>query len=157
MADVLTFRVEIEQTTPTPTPDPEPEPVDCEEYGRVTRIYASGYQRTRGHLSRLTRGERRCLVVDFNGAIPMSRSIASVTWRTNHPHALSMASARIAGRTAVVDVHAQSGGRAVVKVEATLDNGEVYPQMVEILIQGSPWFEGEATPAEGVRTLTATA
>lgn len=146
------FRVEVLRDTPQPQPV-----TTCEEYGRVTRIFVSGYQRARGHVARLTRGERRCLVVDFNGAIPLSRSIASVTWRVQNSYAAALSGARIVGREAVVDLRAQQGGRALIKCEATLDNGEAYMQMVEVRIDGAPWYEGESQPVEGPRVLTVTA
>lgn len=139
---------------------PPVEPVavtECEEIGPATRVNVSAYQRTRGVLSRLVRGERRCLVVNFNGAIPATRSIASAVIRTNQPHAVSMTSPRIVGREVIVDLSAQAGGHAEVKVEATLDNGERYTQGLVVHVQGSPWFEGETTQAQGVRTLTVTA
>lgn len=131
----------------------------CEEHGRVTRAYVSGYQRTRIHGSRLVRGERRCLVADFNGAIPPARSIASVTWRTNQHHAISMANAQIVdgGREVIVDITAQAGAGATIKCEVTLDNGEVYNQLFHVTVLPAPWFTGETTPASGPQALTATA
>lgn len=150
MAILIQFTPEYLVEAPVP-PDPEP----CEELGRVTRAYVSGYQRDRIHRSRLVRGEKRCLVANFNGAIPPARTIASVTWRTNQYQAVFMANARIVGREVAVDITAQIGGPAWVKCEATLDNGEVYNQLFTIEVRHAPWFAGETNPASGPSVLTA--
>ena len=131
----------------------------CTELGRVTRCYVSGYQRARVHDSRLVRGESRCLVANFNGAIPPGRTIASVTWRTNQYQSVYMANARIpeGAREVAVDITAQTGSRAWVKCEATMDNGEVYTQLFTIEVLGSPWFACETAPSIGPSVLTAEA
>lgn len=143
-----------------PPVDPPVEPVisPCDEMGRVTRAYVSGYTRTRVHESWLVRGERRCLVANFNGAIPKARSIASATWRTNQGASAILSNARIidGGRSAAVDMLAGWGGVALVKVDALLDNGEVYNQVFHIGIQGDHWFPGESAPQPGPTQLTVT-
>ena len=107
----FTFNVEIDVAAPVPPPDPVEPAADCEEHGRATRAYVSGYQRTRIHRARLVRGERRCLIADFNGAIPAGRTITSVTWRTNQPAGaiLSDAGIVVGGRKVRVDLTAGSG------------------------------------------------
>lgn len=129
---------------------------DCAELGRVTRVYASGYDRARIHDGRLVRGESRCLVVEFNGAIPAVRTITSVTWRCNNPAAIVMSNARIqtGARSVAVDVLAGWGCDTAIKCEATFDNGEVYAQLIRLAVQDAPWFQGETTPTNGPTTLT---
>lgn len=152
-SDTYAFLIEVE------TPDPDP--VErCEELGRVTRAYVSGYQRARTHRSWMVRGERRCLTADFNGAIPKSRTIASVTWRCNIPQCVFMRDAAIVdgGREVRVDVTAQLGAECWIKCEATLDNGEVYNQVFVLYVRNSPWFMGEVAPqSTGPYELTVTA
>lgn len=131
-----------------------PPVVACAELGRVTRAYVSGYQRDRVHASRLVRGEKRCLVANFNGAIPAARTIASVTWRCEQNYTLAMANARITGREVAVDVSANWEGCAWVKCVATLDNGEAYTQLFRVFVCAAPWFEGEASPSAGPTVLT---
>jgi hypothetical protein len=148
----------IEVWVDDPPPPPEPEP--CEEHGRVTRAYVSGYQRDRIHRSRLLRGERRCLVANFNGAIPRCRTIARVIWRCDQNQAVYMENARIVreGREVAVDITAQIGWGARVKCEAVLDNGEVYTQLFVIRVVSPPYFMGEPTwYAPGPTELVATA
>lgn len=130
---------------------------DCEEFGRATRAFVSGYQRTRVHESRLVRGEHRCLVANFNGAIPASRSIASATFRNLNPGAVAMSNPRIIGREAGIDITAQWGIGASIKCEVVLDNGEAYNQLFVIRVRQSPWFPGEATPQTGPSVLSVTA
>jgi hypothetical protein len=131
-----------------------PPVVACAELGRVTRAYVSGYQRDRVHASRLVRGEIRCLVANFNGAIPSARSIASVTWRCEQTYTVAMANARITGREVAVDITAQLQGCAWVKCVATLDNGEAYTQMFRLAVCAAPWFDGEQSPSAGPAVLT---
>ena len=128
----------------------------ADELGRTTRVFVSGYTRTRVHHSRVVRGERRCLVADFNGAIPKSRRIVSATWRTNQPHAAILSAPRIKGREVMVDLLAGQG-TAHVKCDVTLDNGEVYNQLFWIRAFTGPWFRGESPATEGPQELTATA
>lgn len=127
----------------------------CDELGRVTRIYASGYDRARVHDGRLVRGESRCLVVDFNGAIPAGRTITSVTWRCSDPTVIMMSNARIpvGARSVAVDVRANLPCDTAIKCEATLDNGEACMQLIRLAVMDSPWF-GDETTASGPTTLT---
>lgn len=129
----------------------------CDEVGPVTRANVSGYDRTSSHVARLVRGERRCLVANFNGAISPSRSIVSATWRSNQPYAVSMADARIKDREVMVNVAAQFGGPGLVKCQVTLDNGEVYNTLFRIEVRQQPWFLGEVSPPIGPYELTVTA
>lgn len=128
----------------------------ADDLGRTTRVFVSGYTRTRVHHSRVVRGERRCLVADFNGAIPKSRRIVSVTWRTNQPYAAILSAPRIKGREVMVDLLAGQG-TAHVKCDVTLDNGEVYNQLFWIRAFTGPWYRGESAATEGPQELTATA
>lgn len=149
MAFVMQFVIEVQEATPVP-----PVPVeDCDEHGRSTRIFASGYDRRRVHVARLFRGEVRCLVVDFNGAIAKTRTIESTTWRSWGDAVLS--SAAIAGRTSLCTLTASRGSR--VKCTVTLDNGEKYVQVIELCVESSPWFEGEQYATAGSKELTVTA
>ncbi len=137
------------------TDGPEPPPATpCEELGRVTRVYVSGYQRTRIHESRIHRGERRCLVANFNGAIPSSRTIASATWRTYANNTAGMANARIVGRDVMIDLEGLYAGCAPIRLEATLDNGERYVQEFVVRVEDIGWFPGEPQPSAGPTTLT---
>lgn len=132
---------------------------DCTDVGRVTRCYVSAYQRDRVHNSRLIRGESRCLVAEFNGAIGPARTITSVTWRCQWPMYAIMSNARVqsSGRSVAVDILANWPGRAWLKCEATLDNGEVYTQLFHIAIADAAWFAEEQATAQGPTSLTATA
>lgn len=142
------------------TPIAQADPVaDCEEYGRVTRAFVSGYQRDRIHYSRIVRGEKRCLVANFNGAIPAGRTIASAIWRCDQPFAVAMANGRIFenSRSSAVDITGQYGAGARIKCQVTLDNGEVYNQLFIVRVLNSPWFQGETAPSAGPYDLTVTA
>lgn len=148
MSILIQFTPEIDSGAP-------PIIASCAELGRVTRIYASGYDRARVHDGRLVRGESRCLLVEFNGAIPAGRTITSVTWRCVEPSVIVMSNARIQAdaRSVAVDVLAQYPCSTAIKCEATLDNGERYMQLIRLAVMDSPWF-GDETQAVGPMTLT---
>ena len=143
----------------TITPDAPPIVAACDEYGRTTRAYVSGYDRTRVHESRLVRGEKRCLVADFNGAIGQGRTIASARVRTDQNWAAVLSNGRIepSNRAVAVDLQAGWGSPAWIKVEATLDNGEVYTQMFRIMLYDRPWFLSEPVPAQGPNEIVVSA
>lgn len=146
--ETYSFLIEVEL--------PEPEPYSCEEYGRATRAYVSGYNRSKVHVARIRRQERRCVVADFNGAIPPSRSIVLVTWRCVQPWVTKMVSAAIDGREATVLVDFQNPGFGAIKATVQLDNGEIYNQIFEFSVLDAPYFL-EGTPVQGPYILTASA
>lgn len=129
----------------------------CDELGRTTTINVSGYNRSSVHDVRVVRGEKRCLVANFNGALPAGRTIASVTWRCVQPYVAIMSNPRIivGQRQVAVDVKANYYSDTVIKCEATLDNGEVMAQLVRMSVMDSPWFEADAVSADGPYVLTA--
>lgn len=142
--------------TPIAQEDP---PVPCEEIGRVTRAFVSAHQRDRVHSSNLIRGEKRCLVANFNGAIPSGRTIASATWRTNENYVVAMANPRIFenDRSTAIDITAIYGYCGAVKCVAVLDNGETYVQLFAVSVRDAPWFADENLPAAGPTVLTVVA
>lgn len=121
---------------------PPPPVVACNEYGRVTRCYVSGYQRDYVHTSRLIIGERRCLLADFNGAISPARTIVKARWRTDFGYICIISNAQIASdqRSTQVTLAANWIGDQMLHLEATLDNGEAYTQMFYVSVSGNPWF-----------------
>lgn len=151
-ANLIQYTPQVQAGTPVVPPT-------CQELGRVTREYVSAYQRGRIHNSRLIRGETRCLVANFNGAIPVGRTITTANWYCLQPYAVAMSNAQITadGRTTQVMIAAQSQGPCTIKVVATLDNGEQYTQMFRIMVRGFPWFVGENVPPIGPYQLTVTA
>ena len=112
----------------------------CEEIGRATRNYVSAHQRDRVFRSNLYAAERRCLVTNFNGAIPVGRSIVSATWQTWDTINCYMAQPQINGREVQVTITAQYSGRCRIRVDATLDNGEVYSAWHVIRVQPAPYL-----------------
>lgn len=141
---------------PAPEPDPPaPEPTPCEELGRVSRAYVSAHDRTRVHGLNLYSRERRCLVANFNGAIPKARTIASAVWDMESPCAVGMSGAAIVGREAQVMLSAVRDGVEWIRCEVTLDNGEVYNQLFRVEVLAGPQFGDTGTA--GPSRLTATA
>lgn len=129
----------------------------CEELGRATRNYVSAYSRDRVHYSSLYAPEVRCLVTDFNGAIPPGRSIVSATWQTWETLTCVMASPEVSARSVQVRITAQYAGRARILVTATLDNGEVYTAWHMVRVNPAPYFSSSPSWMAGPRLLTANA
>lgn len=127
----------------------------CDELGRSTRCYVSAFQGDRVHKSTICRGTVRCLVADFNGALPKARSISSVTWRCDQGFPVVMANARITGRMTAVDITAQAVGCSAFSCESTMDNGEVYIQRFVVEVQRQ-WRLGSdpSTFPQGPTVLT---
>lgn len=130
----------------------------CMELGRATRCYVSGFQRNRVHECRIVRGELRCLIADFNGALPKGQLIASATWRCWNGSVAVMSNARIKDdqRETAIDLMAALPGGGMVKCEVTNDHGEVYNQLFRIIVGDGYWFNSEQNPGQGPLILTAT-
>lgn len=125
----------------SPGPGPEPGPIGpCEEIGRATRNHVSAYQRDRVFQASLFANERRCLVTNFNGAIPPGRTIARAVWQTLDQSQCVMSLPAINGREVQAMVSAQYQGRCRIRVDVTLDNGEIYSAWHVIRIQPAPMF-----------------
>jgi hypothetical protein len=131
---------------------------NCQEIGRATRAYASAYTLDRVHIVRAIRTQQRCLIADFNGAIPKGRVIVSATWRCTAPWITILSDAAIApgGRAAQVTAKLGNCGFGHVKCSVTLDNGETYIQMFEVRVVVAPWFY-ENFDQPGPYELTVTA
>lgn len=69
-----------------------------------------------------------------------------------------MSEPRIAenGREAMVMIRAQLGGYATMRVDATLDNGEVYNQVFRLDVREASIFFSDSGIATGPTTLTVT-
>lgn len=128
-------------------------PPVCDELGRVTRAYVSGFQRDRIHRSDLIRGEQRCLAAEFRGAISASRKIVSCQWMCQQPYAVFMTAPRISGTECAVTINAQAASWSWLKCVATLDNGEQYTQLFFVTIKSSPYFVGEIFPTQSGPTI----
>ena len=141
-------------------PVPAPVPIDaCEEYGRVTRAYVSGYQLNRVHKSNLLCGATRCLALNFNGAISAARSIVSAEFKCNQPFAVVMSSPQITtdGRECHCTIYAQNQGTSLIQVNATLDNGDVYNQLFVVNVSRPAYFQNDPAPTTGPYVLTVNA
>lgn len=110
------------------------------DLGRATRNFVSGYQRDRVFRASFYAAEKRYLVTSFSGVMQGGRSIVSARWQTNDASNCYMASPAINGREVQVMVTAQYGGHGRIRVDATLDNGEVYSAWHVIRVQPAPYF-----------------
>lgn len=121
------------------------------DIGQATRNIVSAHKRDRVFRASLYAAERRPLVTNFNGALPAGRSIVSATWQTWDTINCYMAQPQINGREVQVMIAAQYAGRCRIRVDVTLDNGEVYSAWHVIRVQPAPylvnpgWVTGPST------------
>lgn len=141
------FLIEVDAVAPEPF-------APCEELGRATRNYVSAYQRDRVFRGSIYAAEKRCLVTNFNGALPRGRTIVSARWQTWDTVNCYMASPAINGREVQVMVTAQYGGNCRIRVDVTLDNGEVYTAWHVIRVLPAPYFNNPGW-VTGPSSLTA--
>jgi hypothetical protein len=129
---------------------------NCAEVGPRLTVNASAYTE-RPTVLRARRGTKRCLVVNFAGAIARNRTLASVEFRMFEVYTAAMSNARIDGKLAIVDLDANGLGHCLMRCTATLDNGEKYPVVFELAVSGAPWFWNETFPVAGPGQLIAVA
>lgn len=111
------------------------------DMGRATRNIVSGYQRDRIFRASLMASESRQLVTDFNGVIPMGRTISRATWQSWETITIAMEQPAIVGTSVEVRINAQYSGRARIRVDVELDNGDVYSAWHIVRVMPAPYFE----------------
>lgn len=110
------------------------------DMGRATRNIVSGYQRDRIFRASLFANESRQLVTDFGGVIPKERTITKAVWQTLDITYVAMSAPAIDGRSVQVRVKAQWSGRSRIRVDVTLDNGDVYSAWQIVRVMAAPYF-----------------
>ncbi|WP_312707287.1 hypothetical protein [Stenotrophomonas sp.] len=125
------------------------------DMGRATRNIVSGYQRDRIFRASLMASESRQLVTDFNGVIPKGRTIARATWQSWETITAAMSEPAIDGTSVEVRITAQYSGRARIRVDVELDNGDVYSAWHIVRVMPAPYFENQGW-VTGPRKLVAT-
>lgn len=150
----VSFSVEVFQE-PTPA---------CKEIGRTTRAYVSAYSLSNVHQTRVRRRTKRCIIANFNGALPAGVGITKVTWRTNHPWVCHISNPSLVPlvtggplRQAQVTCDFDNPGIGSLKAEITTDTGEIYVQLFEFSVWDSPLFDEPFNPNTGPYNITATA
>lgn len=111
------------------------------DLGRATHNYVSAHQRDRVFNTCLFANERRSLVTDLSGAIAPGRTITRAVWQTREPSKCAMSAPAITGRAVQVMIAAQHQGRCRIRVDVTLDNGEVRSAWHVIQVLPSPVFD----------------
>lgn len=120
--------------------------------GLATRNIVSAYQRDRVFRSSLFANESRRLVTDFNGVIPKGQAIQKAVWQTNDLASALMAEPAIDGTAVSVRVSAQWSGRTRIRVDVTLDNGDIYSAWQIVRVMAAPYFNNPGW-ATGPRRL----
>lgn len=144
----FTLTIEVEVTSSS----------NCDEIGRASKAIVSAYNRTRVQRVSLIGNETRCLLADFNGAIPRARTIASVTFAMNAGGWINMSDAKISSnrRASSVLISTMWNSRTFIRCSATFDNGEIYTQLFDVRVNGVPWFQNDSFSFNGSYVLSAT-
>lgn len=116
----------------------------CDDLGRVTRSFVSGYTASRAETHRVRRFSRRTVTANFNGALAKGRTITHVRWDCTSPWSIFMENARIiAGqRQVAVDVSYNFAGWGGLLATVTLDNGELFNQEFFYTVIDRPLYPG---------------
>lgn len=131
---------------------------DCEELGRITKSYVSGYTAARPEARRVRRFSKRCVVAEFNGAIAPDCTIVHVRFDTTSPWSVLMSNPRIqsSGRSVAIDVAFNFAGWGGIQATVRLSNGEVYNQELQFTVLDRPLYPGAIyNDANGPYTLEA--
>ena len=115
-------------------------PASNSDTAQVIRNSVSPRQRDRIFNATLYANERRLLVTDFNGAIAKSQRIVTTVWHTHEPNICAMSSAEVNERRVGVQIAAQYSGICRIRVDATLDSGEVYSAWHAITVMPAPVY-----------------
>lgn len=117
---------------------------DCTELGRVSRSFCSGYTAARTETRRIRRYAKRCILADFNGALPAGELIASVRWDTTSPWSVFMSNARVitGQRKVAVDAAFNFAGWGAVLATVTTVNGDTYNQDFNFTVLDRPLYPG---------------
>lgn len=133
---------------------------DCNEIGRISRCYVTAYSLDRPQTLKARRYQKRCLVGDFNGAIPVGNVITEARFDCSGPWAVNMSNPRIiiGQRKAAVDISMNYAGWSGIRMQVTLDNGDVYECEWSITVTNVPLYPNDSYPqVSGPFTLTVTA
>lgn len=126
------------------------------EIGQVSRANVSAHTRARIHYTRIYPTEKRALVANFNGIIPAGAAITQAQWRMEYAFAVAMINATATTRETQVMVQGVYRGRASIKAQVTIDNGDTYNQLFVVEVEAGPWFGDEASQNSGPTVLNAT-
>lgn len=125
------------------------------DMGRATRNIVSGYQRDRIFRASLFANESRQLVTDFSGVIPKGRTIAEAMWQSWETLTVAMSLPVVGERSVEIRIEAQYSGRARIRVDVTLDNGDVYSAWHIVRVMPAPYFDNPGW-VTGPRKVVAT-
>jgi hypothetical protein len=129
---ILQFMPQVEITPP------------CGELGRVTRSFVSGYTASRVETRRIRRFSKRCVVADFNGAMPSGVTITHVRWDCTSPWSIFMANPRVesSGRKVAIDASFNFAGSGGLLATATWSNGEITNTEFDFTVLDRPLYPG---------------
>lgn len=116
----------------------------CETIGRTFTGYASAYSTSQTQPRIVRRYQKRCLNVDFNGAIPKDELIQSVRWDCTSPWATLISSPGISAdqKSVWVNVEFNFGGWGAIKATVTLEDGCVENYEFQFTVKDAPLYPG---------------
>ena len=111
--------------------------------GRVTTCLVSAFNRDRVHYGSIYAPEKRQLLTDFNGALPLGVTITKATWNTQDGYNATMSAPVVQGRKAWIMLAAQYEGYCCIRLDVELSNGERYCVWHVIRIQPARIMSGD--------------
>jgi len=146
----------------TPVADPEPpEPECCPlSNSRLFKGIASRYRASQHQSVRARRSQKRCLQVDFNGALDAGETVTRVMWECTSPWITFMESAciGIGGRYVCTDVTFNYPGIGNIKATIDTSAGRRENYEFEITVTDAPMYpSAQYIPSNGPYQLVAEA
>lgn len=142
-------------------PDPEPEPECCPlSNSRLFKGIASRYRASQHQPVRARRSQKRCLQVDFNGALDAGETVTRVMWECTSPWITFMESACIGngGRYVCTDVTFNYPGIGNIKATIDTSTGRRENYEFEITVTDAPMYpSAQYIPSNGPYQLVAEA
>jgi len=149
-----TYRIWVE------SPEPPAEPCCPLSNSRLFKGIASKYRAAQHQPIRARRSQKRCLQVDFNGALDEGDTITQVTWECVSPWITFMEKAGIGenGRYVCVDVTFNYPGIGYVKATVDTASGSRENYEFEVTVSDAPMYPtAQYIPSNGPYQLVATA
>lgn len=146
--------ISIGDYTITPTIDPEPPVTDCcpKSGSRLFKGIASKYRANQHQPVRARRFQKRCLQVDFSGALEKDETITKVTWECYSPWVTFMQGGCISldGKRVCVDVTLNYSGIGDVKATVETTSGTVENYEFSITVTDAPMYpSAQYIPSNG--------
>lgn len=124
---------------------------DSVQLGNTSRIMASAWNRQYVFQGRYTRGEKRTLIIDYNGAMEPGQTISQAIFQIAQPYIVIMSNPAIRsdGRSLQVDIQANYPNDTMFKATAITPTGQAWVQTARLQVDDTYWFDNDTVQTNG--------